>query len=161
MSSGSIEYLRMIKLAYLSDRESIIKRGIPIVGGRYFSMHKGPSISELMDFVKAQNAPGWKKLISARVGHVVTLNDHPDFDLLSESEMEILDSVVAQHASQTTEELVHWCHDNCPEVEKVLPFNRRPISIEKILSSEHVPKEKAAEVVSELESLEKLDALLN
>ena len=124
-------------------------------------MRKGPAISELMDFVKAQNAPGWKELISPRIGHNLQLKNHFSVDLLSERELEILDAVVSEHASRTTDELIHWCHDNCPEVEKVLPFSRRPISIEKILSSEHIPADQAAGVVSELESLEKLSALLN
>ena len=160
-SGGSIEYLRMVKLAYLADRKSLLRRGIPILGGQYFSMRKGPSISELMDFVKAQNAPGWRELISPRVGHDLKLKDHPMFDLLSERELEILDSVVEEHASQTTEELVRWCHEECPEVERVLPFARKRISIESILSKSHVNPDTATKVVSELESLEKLDALLS
>jgi hypothetical protein len=159
-SGGSTEYLRLIKLAYLADRESIIKRGVPIFGGTYFVMRKGPAISELMDFAKARNAPDWKGLISPRFGHLMKLESTPSFDLLSETEVEILDSTVVAHSNQTTDELVHWCHDNCPEVEKII-FGRREISIEKILSSGHVPEEQAAEVVSELRSMEKLGALLN
>jgi uncharacterized phage-associated protein len=160
-SGGTVEYLRLVKLAYLADRESLVKRGIPILGGRYFSMRKGPSVSELMNFVNRQNAPGWKETISRRVGNELKLKHSPDFDLLSEREIEILDSIVAKHSSLTTDELVLWCHDNCPEVEKVAFFARREISIEKILSSEHIPDQQATEVVSELESLEKLDAILN
>ena len=160
-SGGAIEYLRMVKLAYLADRVSLLNRGIPILGGKYFSMRKGPSISELMDFVKARNAPGWKELISPRIGHDLQLKSSPIFDSLSESELEILDAVVAQHASKTTDELVHWCHENCPELEKVPFFGRKEISIEKILSSENIPTEQASEVVSDLQSLEKLAALLN
>lgn len=160
-SGGTIEYLRLIKLAYLTDRTSIVKRGIPIVGGKYFSMRKGPTISELMDFVNARNAPEWKSLISPLKWHDLTLTGSPSLDSLSESELEIIDSVVAQHASKTTEELTKWCHDNCPEFETVHFFGRKEISIENILSSENVPSEQAANVVSELRSLEKLDALLN
>jgi hypothetical protein len=160
-SGGKVEYLRLIKLAYLADRTSLLKRGIPILGGKYFNMRKGPSISELMDFVNQQNAPNWRELISRRMGNDVELKNSPVFNFLSEREIEVLDAVVAQHASKTTDELVHWCHEHCPELKKVPFFRRREISIEEILSSEHVPQEQATEVVSELKSLERLGALLN
>lgn len=160
-SGEPLDYLRMIKLVYLAERESLLKRGIPIVGGQYFSMNKGPAISELMDFVQTRNAPGWKELISPRMGNDLKLKASPTFESLSAREVEILDSTMAAHATKTTEELVEWCHKNCSETEEVPLGGRNDISIESILSAGKIPADQIAKVVSELESMENLDALLS
>jgi uncharacterized phage-associated protein len=159
-SGGKIEYLRLAKLSYLSDRESLVKRGIPITGGTYFSMNKGPVISEILNFVRQRNAPGWKETISPDRAHILSLEAEPAYDSLSKSELDILDAIVARHAHMTTEELVQWCHDNCAEIVHVPIGRRKGIEIESIFEAEHVPTERITAVVSELESLEKLDALL-
>ena len=49
---GRMPYIRLIKLLYLADRESIDRRGRPIVGGRYVSMKYGPVLSEVLDLVR-------------------------------------------------------------------------------------------------------------
>ena len=96
-SGAPIDYLRLVKLVYLADRRSIIDRGIPIVGGQYYSMRKGPAIGEVMDFVNRRNAPHWKEIISPRFGNEVRLAGVPDFGTLSGSELDILDGVVTEH----------------------------------------------------------------
>lgn len=154
------DYLRISKLIYLADRESIISRGIPIVGGHYFSMRKGPTISEVMDFVGEQNAPGWKESISPRYGHELRLIKAPDYGCLSECELEILDKTVEAHSALTTDELVEWCHKNCPEYEQVKPSERRPIEIETILEVAHKSPEKIKKLVADAKEIDELDALL-
>jgi hypothetical protein len=158
-SGGPSDYLRISKLVYLSDRESILKRGIPIVGGEYFSMRMGPVISQIMDFVHSRNAPGWKSTISIRHGNEIRLERIPDSDALSKSEMDILDSTVRQHLNKTTDELVHWCHLNCPEYEKVTGQGRKPITVESILKSEGRSASKIKAIVEEAEHLEEMDRL--
>ena len=159
-SGGKIEYLRLAKLSYLADRESLIKRGIPITGGTYFSMKKGPVISEILNFVLRRNAPGWKEMISPNRANMLTLEGEPSFDSLSPRELEILDAIVARHEQLSTDELVQWCHDNCAEIVDVPAGRREGIEIESIFVAEHIPTERITAVVGELESLEKLDALL-
>ena len=133
-SGGPIDYLRMIKLVYLADRESIKKIGLPIVGGTYYSMNKGPAVSEVMDFVRDRTAPGWKHSISFRLGNEIRLaTESPDSDWLSPFEIEVLDSVVGEHRGRTTLELVDWCHKNCAEYREVATGRRVPIPVEDIL----------------------------
>jgi hypothetical protein len=160
-SGGPIDYLRISKLIYLADRQSILERGIPIVGGRYFSMRKGPTISEVMNFVNRRSAPQWKETISPRFGNEVRLiSKAPEYGSLSESEFEILDKTVVAHSRRTTDELVDWCHKNCPEYEDVPPSQRKPIEVESILKGANRSANKIQKVIQEAKELEELDALL-
>lgn len=160
-SGGPIDYLRLVKLAYLADRESLKERGMPIIGGHYFSMRKGPVISEVMNFVNQRNAPNWKRSISARHGNEVRLENHADTEELSQSEIDILDATVANHRHRTTDELVDWCHKNCPEYEDVGAQQRKPITVESILKAVGKSHKKVASIVREAESLERLEAILS
>lgn len=159
-SGGSVDYLRIAKLIYLADRKSIERRGIPIVGGKYFSMQKGPTISEIMNFVGRRNAPGWKEAISPRHGNTIRLQKAPSFSGLSPSELEILDSTLTEHSQRSTEQLVKWCHDNCAEYEDVPKNTSKPISVESILKATSKSSNQIAKVLKEAQSMEALEALL-
>lgn len=156
---GEADYLRISKLIYLADRKSILTRGIPIVGGHYFSMRKGPVIGEVMDFVKCRNAPRWKSTISPRKGNTLNLIAKPQYDSLTESELNILDSVVSEHLTRTTDELVGWCHQNCPEYEHVF-FSRKPIELESILRNEGKSAEQIQRISERAKELVELNEIL-
>ena len=159
-SGAPVDYLRLSKLIYLADRKSIIVRGVPIVGGHYFSMRKGPTISEVMDFVNRQNEPEWKQMISPRFGNEIRLTAKPVYGALSQSELSILDSVVAEHAQRTTDELVQWFHAHCRESEQVTGNARKPIAVESILKAAKKRASQIQKLVSEAKEIEELDRLL-
>jgi uncharacterized phage-associated protein len=147
---GRADHLRLAKLIYLADRESILRRGIPIVGGRYYSLQKGPMISEMTNFANRQNAPGWKEHVSPRYGNEIkVLKPLQEIKLLSEAEIQILSSVVNEHRKKTTEELTQWCHEHCPEYENVLWGTRRPISVESLLAAEKNSQEKIDKIIAQ------------
>lgn len=160
MSGADVDYLRISKLMYLADRKAILERGIPIVGGHYFSMWKGPAISEVMNFVKCRNAPRWKEVISHLRGHALNLLTRSKYESLSAPEVAILDEVVKTHFLCSTEDLVEWCHQNCPEYENVGWFRRRPIEIERILSSEGKSSAQISTIAKRAEELTDLSELL-
>lgn len=159
-TGGPVEYLRLSKLVYLADRQSILERGVPIVGGQYFSMRKGPVISEVMNFVNRRNAPQWKDTISPRHGNDIKLQGKPSYSSLSQSELNILDAVVLEHSERPTNDLVGWCHDNCPEYQKVLGSGRKPIEVESILDGAKRSKDQIKKVIQCAEEIEEMDALL-
>jgi uncharacterized phage-associated protein len=158
-SGGPIDYLRIAKLVYLADRESIFARGVPIVGGHYYSMRKGPTIGEVMTFVNTGKAPNWKETILPRVGNKVGLKRKPQYGALSKSEMDIIDSVVKYHSTRSTDELVEWCHVNCPEFVQV-EQGRKPIEVEEILKSFKKSPKQIQKFVQEAEQIEELDEIL-
>ena len=160
-SGGKADYLRIIKLIYLADRDSIIKRGVPIVGGKYYSMQKGPVIGDVMDFVNQMNAPGWKECITPRHGNYIQLLQAPDYGSLSTSELEILDAVVEEHLSQSTDDLVNWCHQFCDEYEHVGWFRgRKDIVVENILRAGGKTSETIHRVIKDAQEIVELDKML-
>jgi len=159
-SGADVDYLRISKLIYLADRESILSRGVPIVGGEYFSMRKGPVISEVMDFVNCRNAPRWGQVISARRGHAMNLLQKPAYESLTQEEANILDAVVAQHFNRSTDDLVNWCHANCHEYEQVGFFGRKPIAVEGILKAGGKSKKQIEKISARAEELTALQELL-
>ena len=159
-SGADVDYLRIVKLIYLADRTSILRRGIPIVGGHYYSMRKGPTISEVMDFVKQRNAPSWKETISVLKGHALNLIGKPNYNSLTAPELEILDEVVAEHFTMSTEDLVHWCHSNCPEYDKVNFWKRNPIDVENILRKSGKSEAQIQKISNRAKELDELKSIL-
>lgn len=159
-SGGKADYLRIVKLVYLADRDSIIRRGVPIVGGTYFSMRCGPAVSEVMNFANLErHAPQWETYISARQGNTLVLKKAPGYENLSQSELDILDGVVEEHASRETWALVKWCHVYCREYERVF-WGRKGIQVESILRAGGKTADKIHQVVSEAADRAELNALL-
>lgn len=157
---GRADHLRLAKLIYLADRKSLVERDVPIVGGTYLSLRKGPMISEMTNFANRLNAPRWKEHISPRYGNEIRLIKKFDYSELSEAELEILDAVVEEHRNKTTEELTQWCHENCGEYENVI-WTRKPISVEKLLVAEKKTNQKIAEIVQRAKADLELDALIS
>lgn len=159
-SGGEAEYLRVVKLVYLADRDSIIRRGLPIVGGSYFSMRCGPAVGEVMNFAnRSLAAKGWNEHISPRYGNVLRLTNPSEYSSLSQSEIDILDGVVEEHASRSTSELVRWCHHYCREYERVF-WGRKDIQVESILRAGGKTADRIHRVVSEAADRADLVALL-
>src|SRR5262245_6628003 len=95
LSGGSMEYLRLIKLLYFIDRESLESLGRPLTGDRYVSMRHGPVLSTVYDLIKAtvygQSVPGpWSEHIRAAGRYRVSLREAPDLGPLSEAELDIV-----------------------------------------------------------------------
>jgi uncharacterized phage-associated protein len=92
---GRMPYMKLIKLLYAADRESLLRFGKPIVGGHYYSMKFGPVLSEVLDLVKhAPDVLGpfgveWADRFE-RVGYDVQARGATDPGSLSEAEVQIL-----------------------------------------------------------------------
>src|SRR5258708_3601039 len=92
LSGGTINIMKLVKLVYLLDRESIARRGVPVVGGAYLSMRNGPVTSEVLDLINAGELwhceTNWAKFISARSkDYEVELINSPSTEHLSPFEV--------------------------------------------------------------------------
>jgi len=66
---GAINMMKLAKLVYLLDRISVARRGVPVVGGAYFSLRNGPITSEFLDLINSGRLWGlqdcrWEEFIS-------------------------------------------------------------------------------------------------
>ena len=118
LAGGSMEYLRLIKLLYYADRESLDLLGRPISGDRYVSMKHGPVLSHVYNLVKATvfgrrpNGGGhWIDRIGVVDRYSLCLAKQPDTGALSEAEIDILTQVFHRYRDRDKWELVKASHE--------------------------------------------------
>lgn len=150
---GRINVMKLIKLIYLLDRLSIERRGVPVVGGVYFSMRNGPVTSELLDLVNAGELAGeegsrWEEFISDRKNHDVALRKPAERESLSDSELQMIDEVFALHGDKDQWQLRNWCHERCGEWTP-LQNGRERINIEELAVNVGRSPEDAARIADE------------
>ncbi len=90
-TNRSDEYMRVLKLLYFADRESIKETGTPITGDRFVALPHGPTLSRLYNLVR-QEAPGgveWDKYIE-KDNYVIRLINDPGNGKLCRYEIELL-----------------------------------------------------------------------
>lgn len=160
---GESNIMKLVKLIYLLDRLSLVRRGVPVLGGDYFSMKNGPVTSEALDLVNSGSLEGfttdWTDYISDRADHKVALHANPGSDRLSESELVMIGEIYTGHGQRSPFELVAWCHRNCPEWRPVTQ-GRHEIRVEDILEAGGRSPGYIERIVAEATELRELDALL-
>ena len=106
-------YLRLIKLLYLADRQSLIETGATITGDRFVSMTHGPVLSGCLDLI--QNPPRggpsyWNEHIERDGVRTVALIGDPGWRSLSEYQTTILERVFERHRSEADWQIVDHTH---------------------------------------------------
>src|SRR5690242_6025860 len=90
LANGRMNYMKLIKLLYIADREALLRWGRPITTDVYFSMKHGPVLSEVLDLISEGPDPFfgetfWSRHIS-KEDYDVSLKADPTQDQLSEAE---------------------------------------------------------------------------
>ena len=128
--SRQMNYMRLIKVLYMADRQSIQERGQPITGDHVVAMERGPVLSQLLDLVKGIDlrAPEWSKYIQRQEFNVQLVTD-PRNDRLSRYEIELLEKVAQQHRMRDewamvdlTHTLPEWLKNNPGKSVKDIPL---------------------------------------
>lgn len=137
LARGDMEYLRLIKLLYFADRESLDTLGRPITGDRYVSMRHGPVLSQVYDLIKrvifglkVQGGP-WVEYIEGTGRYGVRLKKAADLGALSEAELDILRDVFERSRARDRWDLRDETHE-LPEWEDP-GTSSEEIAVEKIL----------------------------
>lgn len=92
---GRMPYMKLIKLLYAAERESLLRFGKPIIGGHYYAMKLGPVVSEVLDLVKhppdvlGPLAEEWSQHFE-RIGYEIQMTRPATLDPLSEAEVQLL-----------------------------------------------------------------------
>lgn len=112
--SKSMNYMKLIKLLYIADRESIKETGTPITGDRYVAMKHGPVLSSIYDLILGREwQPGfstWARYIKTDL-KAITLEQDPGVECLSEYEVKKLKEVFEEYQDKTQWELRDLTHD--------------------------------------------------
>jgi len=136
-AGGSIGILKLMKLMYLAERESLVRYGEPITGDVLVSMKHGPVLSKTLDhingFIDSKDG-AWESWISARAGHQLGLRPahEPADELtqLSDADMQILAFTWDKFGCYNQYKLRDITHEICPEWEdpgdtsQLIPYSR-------------------------------------
>jgi uncharacterized phage-associated protein len=106
-----MNYMRLLKLLYIADRESYTAIGRPILGGDVFALPRGPVIQEAYDLIKEQHVgmPLWSEYYR-RHNYNLHMIKMPDVGRLSEHEIETLQRVAKDHQDHDEWDLVNLTH---------------------------------------------------
>jgi len=108
-----------LKTLYVADKDALIQWGKTVTGDSFVSMDNGPVPSTTYNLFKGEGPSSkqsvWDSAISARVNHTVHLLREVNLDVLSEREIEALESARLQIKSMPPWRIARWLHDSCPE----------------------------------------------
>ncbi len=120
-----INYMKVVKLVYLADRESIARFGAPILDDDVrYSMPHGPVNSYTKDFLSGDvetEGTEWATYVSDKENHELSAicDENDEFDELSPADKVCLDAVWDKFGHMSGWQLRNWTHDskNIPEWE--------------------------------------------
>lgn len=109
---SSMHYIRLLKLLYIADRESLQETGSPITGDVGYAMDQGPVLSEIYNAMrdKSKFAHHWNHFLE-RSGDDVRLRLDPGKAKLCRYDIEKLREVTKRHRGKDKNELVKITHE--------------------------------------------------
>lgn len=119
---GTISSIKLTKLLYLADRESLVEYGFPISYDYGVSMPRGPALTATLDLTRGEGGRSgqakWDEWIADRENHNVSLQRkfvREDLDELSDADIEILERTWSKFGGMNRWELVKYTHDHLSE----------------------------------------------
>jgi len=165
--SKPMYYLGLMKLLYMSDRLSLERFDMPVIGDCYVSMDKGPVLSGVYDLIKGKNLRDvpdaleiWAKYISPRNKNwEIELLEDPSDDELSQNDEDIIHEIYSKKGNldrfdlvEITHQFPEWRNPNGTSI---------PIKIEEILISVGKTKEQIKVIQSYIQHENQLNRILN
>lgn len=117
LHGGAMSHLRLIKLLYVAERESLARYGRPIMGDRYVAMKHGPVPSGIYDLIEERRTGCWWHELIDRQGYDVRLKADSDHGSLSEADLEILEEVAKLYRTFNQFHLRDMTHEEFEEWE--------------------------------------------
>jgi uncharacterized phage-associated protein len=164
LNGGKMNYMKLIKLMYLADREALSRWERPLTGDSYFSMKNGPILSNVLDWISAGERPHeklyWRRYISNPSRYNVSLEKDPGENELSKREIELIKEIDEKYKNFDQWEMVDICHKILPEWENP-GTTSIPIQIEDILKATCKTDREIAIIEEDIANLEYCDFLLS
>ncbi len=155
-------YMRLIKLLYIADRESLKETGRPITGDRFVAMERGPVLSELYDLImdKSPRSAEWKTFIQKRPRYEIELISDPGDGELSQYDKDKLAEVWTRYEDmdewamvKETHKLREWKRN------KPRPSSSKTISLSDVLIAVGLPHNRQTEIFQIAHDLKAIDHL--
>lgn len=156
-----MNYMRMLKILYLADREALRLLQNPITRDRAVAMQRGPVLSATLDLIKGKHlhAAVWAKYIQ-KDNYDIEMVKRVSPGSLSAAEIDILGNIADQYQQFDEWDMVRKTHE-LPEFKRHDPGEngRNDIPLEEILDEVGLGKH-AAEIAAEINGSSGLDRLL-
>ena len=114
LNDGTLNYMKLLKLLYLADRQSLIDTGLPITGDKWVSMDHGPVLSGIYGQITMGRpilgSSPWYEYITEADGFDVSVARAPETDQLSKYEVSLLNEVFTRFGKMNKWTLVQWTH---------------------------------------------------
>ena len=157
-----LEIVKLMKLLYLAERESIKRYHSPLLWDCMVSMPHGPVLSQTLDYINGhlESSPdGWEDWISDRENHEVSLKKditEDDLTALSQADIELLNDIWQRFGHMSSWELRKWTHKNCHEWEdpKGSAF---PIPYERLLKVLGFDQDTSKNIIQHIEEMRFID----
>lgn len=150
---GRCDRIRLLKLLYIADRESMAAVRFPIVGGRLSALDNGPLHSDVYNLLKGEHVAEseWSDHFS-NDGHTVVMRHDPGRLELSQFEIRLLTEVCDRFRSVDTWELVELTHGFAEWIKSYAAGTSRPIKSEDVLRAVGAGEDEIESVRDEAES---------
>jgi uncharacterized phage-associated protein len=159
-----MNYMKLIKLLYFADRGALASWERSITGDTYFSMKRGPVLSNVLDIIDNGEDPEdnsyWYKYITEPSKYEIELKEIPELDALSKREMELIDEINERFKGFNQWDMVDICHDILPEWEDV-GDSCKLIEIDKILDKVDKTKDEIEAIEEEVLNLNNIEDILS
>ncbi len=164
LNGGKMNYMKLIKLMYLVDREALSRWERPLTGDSYFSMKNGPILTNVLDWISYGERPNeklyWCRHISNPSRYNISLKKDPGESELSKREIELIKEIDEKYKTFNQWEMVDICHKILPEWESP-GTTSIPIQIEDILKAARKTDREIALIEEDIANLEYCDFLLS
>ncbi len=151
-----LNYTKLIKLLYISDKEAFKRWDTPISTDAYCSMQQGPVLSGIYDLIKSKyedkfDQLRWDEYFLTDGYDIVSLRkDGVLDDELSEREISLLDEIDKQYHSWSWSSLIDHVHDKDKFPEWEDPRRTSfPLHVREILRSLGRSEEEISDIINE------------
>ncbi len=114
-----MNYMKLLKLLYIADRESIAETGRPITGDCPVAMERGPVLSRTLDIINGLSLESdqWERFIrrAEDQSYEVEIISDPGRGHLSRYEISKLEEVNSRFADKDEWAMVQWTHKQLEE----------------------------------------------
>jgi len=153
-----MSYMKLVKLLYLADRESLLKRGRPITFDKFVSMPHGMVLSGTLDLINGEEESAvWNDVFEPYGDREIKIKKDPSTGKLSRAEITVLDEIFAKFGEKTRWELRDYTH-TLPEWIDPLGSSI-PIQVSDVLKYGERTAAEIESIKTELESLAALSSL--
>ena len=150
LAGGRASKMRVLKLLYIAERESLKASGRPICGGRLVAMDYGPLNSQILSAIQGDAQDLYSEWDSYfdNDSHDIVLKKDPGLGKLTKFEVATLREIHSRMAGWSDGQIVDFCH-TLTEYRKNEPpeGSRREITWEDMLDA--LDMSRAAEAVQE------------